>query len=103
MTPLGLGAMGSVRSAGRRSAVVSALETHPRADPNASSIEPMGAAIGMQLTTVVGPMARRIADLRAAFEVLAGPTWRDPWTVPTGPWSELSMPVRVALVVDPAG
>ena len=36
--------------------------------------------------------------------MLAGPTWRDPWTVPAplrGP--ELARPIRVALVVDPAG
>jgi amidase len=49
-------------------------------------------------------MARRVADLRAALEVMAGPTWRDPWTVPAplcGP--QPSKPVRVALVVDPAG
>jgi amidase len=49
-------------------------------------------------------MARRIADLRAALMVMAGPTWRDPWTVPAplrGP--ELAKPIRVALVVDPAG
>jgi amidase len=45
-----------------------------------------------------------VADLRAAFEVLAGPSWRDPWTVPAplrGP--EPAKPIRVALVVDPAG
>src|SRR5215471_5071794 len=51
-----------------------------------------------------GPLARRVADLRAAFEVLAGPTWRDPWSVPAplcGP--EPAKPIRVALVVDPAG
>ena len=60
---------------------VSALKPTLGRIPQCGSIEPMGAAIGMQLTTVVGPLARRIADLRAA-EVLAGPTWRDPWTVP---------------------
>jgi Asp-tRNA(Asn)/Glu-tRNA(Gln) amidotransferase A subunit family amidase len=38
--------------------------------------------IGVQLTSVEGPLARRIADLRAAFAVMAGPSWRDPWTVP---------------------
>jgi amidase len=105
MTPLGLGSdgLGSLRWPAQCCGV-SALKPTLGRIPNASSIEPMDAAIGMQLTTVVGPMARRIADLRAAFEVLAGPTWRDPWTVPAplrGP--ELMMPLRVALVVDPAG
>jgi len=54
--------------------------------------------------TVNGPMARRVADLRVAFEVIAGYTWRDPWSVPAplrGP--EPRQPIRVALVTDPAG
>jgi amidase len=49
-------------------------------------------------------LARRIADLRAAFETIAGPTWRDPWTVPAplrGP--DLGTPIHVAVVLDPAG
>jgi amidase len=49
-------------------------------------------------------MARRVADLQAAFRVLAGATWRDPWSVPAplrGP--QPAKPIRVALVVDPAG
>jgi amidase len=105
MTPLGLGSdgLGSLRWPAQCCGV-SALKPTLGRIPNASSIDPMDAAIGMQMTTVVGPMARRVADLRAAFEVLAGPTWRDPWTVPAplrGP--SLPMPVRVAVVLDPAG
>ena len=72
--------------------------------PDATTAGPEDTAIGMQLTAVQGPLARRVADLRAAFEVLAGPTWRDPWSVPAplrGP--DPPKPVRVALVVDPAG
>lgn len=45
-----------------------------------------------------------MADLRVAFEVIAGYTWRDPWSVPAplrGP--EPRTPIRVALAVDPAG
>lgn len=38
--------------------------------------------IGVQLLEVEGPMARRVADLQAAYRVLVGPTWRDRWTVP---------------------
>ena len=58
----------------------------------------------MQLTQVNGPLARRVADLRGALEIIAGPTWRDPWTVPAplrGP--EPAKPTRVAIVLDPAG
>jgi len=83
---------------------VSALKPTLGRIPHATTIEPVDGAIGLQLTSVVGPMARRIADLRAALGVMAGPTWRDPWTVPApllGP--ELPEPVRVALVMDPAG
>ena len=73
--------------------------------PTATTIEPLAdVPISVQLMEVEGPMARRVADLWAAFEVLAGPTWRDPWTVPAplrGP--ELREPVRVAVVLDPAG
>jgi amidase len=60
--------------------------------------------IGEQLAVVNGPLARRVADLRAVFAVLAGPTWRDPRTVPaplSGPPS--AGPIRVAAVVDPGG
>jgi amidase len=73
--------------------------------PQASSVEPPAMVpVGVQLTGANGPLARRIADLRAAFETIAGPTWRDPWTVPAplrGP--ELARPIRIALVLDPAG
>jgi amidase len=56
------------------------------------------------LEVVQGPLARRVGDLRAAFDVLAGPTWRDPWSVPVplrlaGP----PRPIRVAVVPDPGG
>jgi amidase len=49
-------------------------------------------------------MARRVADLRAALEVLAGTTWRDPWSVPAplrGPAP--AAPIHAAFVLDPAG
>jgi amidase len=62
------------------------------------------ATIGMQITQVNGPLARRVADLREAFEMVVGPTWSDPWTVPAplrGP--ELAKPIQVAAVLDPAG
>jgi amidase len=105
MSPLGLGSdgLGSLRHPAQCCGIAALKPTLGRI-PHATSIEPEYAAIGMQLTGVNGPLARRVADLRAAFGVLAGPTWRDPWTVPAplaGP--ESSGPARVALVVDPAG
>ena len=53
---------------------------------------------------VEGPMARQVADLRLAAELMIQPSWRDPWHVPApfaGP--PLAAPIRVALVTDPAG
>ncbi len=105
MSPLGLGndGLGALRWPAQCCGVCAVKPTLGRI-PNASTVGPADAPIGVQLTSVNGPMARRVADLRAAFEVLAGPTWRDPWTVPAplrGP--DLATPVRVALVVDPDG
>jgi amidase len=106
MSPLGLGndGLGSLRHPAQCCGV-SALKPTLGRIPHASSVDPADmATIGMQLTQVNGPLARRVADLRGAFEVLAGPTWRDPWTVPAplrGP--EPTRPRRVAIVLDPAG
>jgi amidase len=106
MSPLGLGndGLGSLRHPAQCCGV-SALKPTLGHIPDASSVEPADAAtIGMQLTHVNGPLARRVADLREALGVIAGPTWRDPWTVPAplrGP--ELAKPIGVALVVDPGG
>lgn len=57
-----------------------------------------------QLFPKDGPLTRSVADLRAAFEALAGTDPRDPRAVPvplTGP--ELPGPLRVAVVADPGG
>jgi amidase len=105
MAPLGLGndGLGSLRWPAQCCGISVLKPTLGRV-PAATTIDPVDTPIGVQLTAVEGPMARRVADLRAALEVLAGPTWRDPWTVPAplrGP--EPARPVRVALVPDPAG
>jgi amidase len=105
MSPLGLGndMLGSLRWPAQCCGV-SALKPTLGRIPHASSIDPADMAIGVQLTDVEGPMARRISDLRAAFEALSGPTWRDAWAVPAplrGP--EPARPIHVALVVDPEG
>ncbi|MGA5260465.1 amidase [Streptomyces griseoincarnatus] len=57
-----------------------------------------------QMLVTDGPLARTVADLRLAYEALAGTDPRDPRAVPVpldGP--PLPGPVRVALVADPGG
>jgi amidase len=100
MAPLGLGGdgLGSLRWPAQCCGITALKPTFGRV-PAAGEM-----TIGEQLVVVDGPMARRVADLRAAFEVMAGPTWRDPRTVPA-PLSGLPLarPVRVAVVADPGG
>jgi len=106
MSPLGLGndGLGSLRHPAQCCGIAALKPTLGRV-PQASSVEPPSAApLAIQLTAVTGPLARRVADLRAALEIIAGPTWRDPWTVPAplrGP--DPRRPTRVAVVLDPGG
>ena len=106
LSPLGLGndGLGSLRHPAQCCGI-SALKPTLGRVPQASSVEPAEMVpIGVQLTGVSGPLARRVADLRTAYEIVAGPTWRDPWSVPVPLRGlDLAGPIRVALVLDPGG
>ncbi|MFW6725161.1 amidase [Streptomyces sp. MAR4 CNY-716] len=57
-----------------------------------------------QLLVTDGPLARTVADLRLAYEALAGTDPRDPRAVPVPPYGEaLPGPLPVAVVADPGG
>lgn len=106
LSPLGLGndGLGSLRHPAQCCGVSALKPTLGRVPQDSTVGQGDAGPIGIQLTGVSGPLARRIADLRAAFEIIAGPTWRDPWSVPVplrGP--DTGGPPRVALVLDPAG
>jgi amidase len=105
MTPLGLGTDlgGSLRYPSQCNGTVAIRPSLGRV-PRARSLEPVDAPISIQVLNSEGPMARHIADLRLALEVMSSSDWRDPWYVPVpleGP--PISKPARVALVVDPEG
>ena len=57
-----------------------------------------------QVACVNGPMARHVADLRLALEVMSRPDPRDPWWTPAPTLgSAMPRPIKVALTTDPAG
>ncbi|MBN3731177.1 amidase family protein [Burkholderia sp. Tr-20390] len=66
---------------------------------NASSPE---RAIGAQLMSTAGPIARTIGDLSLALRAFAAPDPRDPWHVAV-PFDGREVPKRAALCVRPGG
>jgi amidase len=66
---------------------------------NASSPE---RAIGPQLMSATGPIARTVEDLRVALAAMSAPDPRDPWWVPA-PLQGSAVPLRAALCVRPGG
>jgi amidase len=103
MTPLGIGndLGGSLRWPSQCNGTA-ALKPSGGRVAHATVIEPVDAPLIIQLMAVQGPMARRVADLRLAFEQMIRPNPRDPWHVPAplqGP--ALAGPIRVAVVADP--
>ncbi|MBX3705260.1 MAG: hypothetical protein KF911_01415 [Pseudomonadales bacterium] len=105
MAPLGLGndIGGSLRNPAFCCGVASLKPGFGRI-PHADSTSPEPPLLSSQLMAVQGPMARCVADLRLAFEVLAGAHPRDPFSWPAP--AELPLPtapIRVALVSDPPG
>ncbi|HDR9483997.1 TPA: amidase family protein [Burkholderia aenigmatica] len=66
---------------------------------NASSPE---RAIGAQLMSTAGPVARTIDDLSLALRAFAAPNPRDPWHVAV-PFDGREVPKRAALCVRPGG
>jgi amidase len=105
MTPLGLGndLGGSLRIPAQMCGISALKPTLGRVAEGAVT-EPAVQPLSIQKTMVLGPMARRTADLRLALGIVSAPDVRDPRYVPAplvGP--EAEGPIRVALVRDPLG
>ena len=65
---------------------------------------PIGDGLSGQMMAVNGPMARRVADLRIAYELVGHYHKSDPWSVPVPlDLPHPGEPVKVALVPEPSG
>jgi amidase len=83
MTPLGLGNDdgGSLRYPSQCTGIVTIKPGLGRV-PRALSNPWMESTISHQLLNAEGPMAREVADVRLALELMIRDSWRDPWHVP---------------------
>ncbi|WP_433557122.1 amidase [Pseudonocardia xinjiangensis] len=105
MAAIGLGndAGGSVRLPAMFCGVAALKPTYGRI-PMEHRIGDTDPTLASQLFPTDGPIARTVADLQAAFQVLAGTDPRDPRAVAVplvGP--PCAEPIRVAVSVDPGG
>jgi amidase len=105
MSPLGLGndIGGSLRNPAHCCGIAS-IKPSIGVVPGASSLPPEDPTLSFQQMAVEGTMARRVADVRAAFEVVAGPHHRDPTSLPVnltalGDGERL----QIAILADPPG
>jgi len=105
MSPLGFGndIGGSLRNPAHCCGVAS-LKPSTGVVPSATVIPPLDPMLASQLMAVDGPMARRVADVRAAFEIIAGPDARDPMSLPVilGDIAP-NQPLSIALLPEPPG
>jgi amidase len=105
MTPLGLGndIGGSLRNPAHCCGIASLKPTTNRL-PMAAVVPPQDPILAAQLMAVDGPMARRVADLRLALALMAGPDPRDPYAVPAPLEQDGAHDlVPVAVLAEPPG
>ncbi|HEX6489391.1 MAG TPA: amidase [Candidatus Dormibacteraeota bacterium] len=103
MTPLGVGndLGGSLRWPAQCCGISSLKPTLGRV-PDAAVTIPTDPTMGISFFNVQGPLARRVADLRVAFEAMTRSSDRDPKYVSPAPTAATRLP-RVAVVRDPGG
>ena len=104
MSPLGLGndIGGSLRNPAFCCGITS-IKATPGRIPWALSLVPAEQTVAYGLMISEGPMARTVADVKAAYEVLVGWHSRDPFSVDAGRGAFPPVPKRVALVTEVPG
>ncbi|WP_234380517.1 amidase [Streptomyces sp. CMB-StM0423] len=106
MAALGLGndSGGSVRIPAQFCGVAGLKPSTGRFPADHRVLGPDDPGPASQMLVTEGPLARTVADLRLAYEALAGTDPRDPRAVPVPPYGEaLPGPLTVAVVADPGG
>jgi amidase len=105
MSPLGIGndIGGSLRNPAHCCGIAS-IKPSAGVVPMATVIPPIDMALSSQQMVVEGPMARHVADVRAALEILAGADVRDPRSLPVvltdaAPGERL----HIAVMTEPSG
>jgi amidase len=105
MTPLGVGndLGGSLRNPANACGVVSIRPSAGRV-PHAGFVPVEDQLLTTRLMLVQGPMARTVADVRLALQLMMGAHPRDPWAV-SAPFDGTPMtgPIRVAVLPAPPG
>ena len=105
MSPLGLGndIGGSLRNPAHCCGIAS-IKPSTGVVPSASSLPPEDPTLAFQQMAVQGPMARGVASVRRALDVLAGPHRRDPVALPVE-LTDLAEGerLRIAVLAEPPG